>query len=227
MKVGAAVTTPVGVGYTIGAAVQSDQRATGTRKMVSGSGTSLSSRTTGEPDRSAPQYLSQNTRPKKPGARPWMRHTHDACLIRYCAAQYDFGFDTVHVLRGGVMQPDMIYRLKLDPGTRTLGELLQEREWAGHELERLRREEIRTTRQRYEASKAEAPVPGSATLTLHRLLRLPEVRQLVGLSRSSIYQLKSERRFPQSVRVGLRSVWWRMADVLAWQAQVEKRDRTV
>src|SRR5437660_10493608 len=74
MKAGAAVTTPVGVGYTIGAAVPSDQRATGTRKMVSVSGT-LSSRTTGEPGRLAPQYLSQNTRPKKPGARPWMRHT--------------------------------------------------------------------------------------------------------------------------------------------------------
>jgi len=55
MKVGTAVTTPVGVRYRIGAAVPSDQRATGTRKMVSGSGTSRSSRTTGEPGRLAPQ----------------------------------------------------------------------------------------------------------------------------------------------------------------------------
>ena len=96
MKAGAAVTTPVGVGYTIGPAVPSDQRATGTRKMVSGSGTSLSSRTTGEPGRLAPQYLSQNTRPKKPGARPWMRHTlvHNGLRVsrdrvRYATSRLD------------------------------------------------------------------------------------------------------------------------------------------
>src|SRR6266853_4978615 len=48
-------------------------------------------------------------------------------------------------------------------------------------------------------------------------LRSAEVSQLVGLSRSSIYQLKSERRFPESVEVGSRSVRLRMADVLAWR----------
>ena len=80
------MTTPAGVGYTIGPAVPSDQRATGTRKMVSGSGTSLSSRTTGE----------QNTRPKKPGARPWMRHTlvHNGLRVsrdrvRYATSRLD------------------------------------------------------------------------------------------------------------------------------------------
>ena len=33
---------------------------------------------------------------------------------------------------------DMLDRLILDPGTRTLGELLQEREWAVGEIRRLR-----------------------------------------------------------------------------------------
>ncbi|MEA3139758.1 MAG: hypothetical protein QOK23_1927 [Gammaproteobacteria bacterium] len=36
------------------------------------------------------------------------------------------------------MPLDMLDRLCLDPGTRTLGELMQEREWAVGEIRRLR-----------------------------------------------------------------------------------------
>jgi len=62
------------------------------------------------------------------------------------------------------MQHDMICRLKLDPDTRTLGELLHEREWAIHEIERLRRKSIRATRWD-ESSKAALQAPPPTALT--------------------------------------------------------------
>jgi hypothetical protein len=41
---------------------------------------------------------------------------------------------------------DMLDRLRLDPGSRTLGQLLQERQWALQEITRLRAELLRTRR---------------------------------------------------------------------------------
>ena len=44
------------------------------------------------------------------------------------------------------MSLDMLDRLILDPGTRTLGELMQEREWAVGEIRRLRSDVGRLSR---------------------------------------------------------------------------------
>lgn len=41
-----------------------------------------------------------------------------------------------------------------------------------------------------------------------RLIRLPEVRLLCGMSRSSIYTAISTAQFPRPVRIGIRSVAW-------------------
>jgi len=41
-----------------------------------------------------------------------------------------------------------------------------------------------------------------------RLIRLPEVKARVGLSRSSIYLKISEGTFPPPVKLGVRSVAW-------------------
>lgn len=40
------------------------------------------------------------------------------------------------------------------------------------------------------------------------LLRLPDVRSLVGLSRSEIYRRMRAGEFPQSVNIGARAVAW-------------------
>jgi hypothetical protein len=61
---------------------------------------------------------------------------------------------------------DMLDRLCLDPGTRTLGELMQEREWAVSEIRRLRtdvsrlsqkREALRIEREMEQTEVAHAP----------------------------------------------------------------------
>jgi prophage regulatory protein len=50
------------------------------------------------------------------------------------------------------------------------------------------------------------------------MLRLPEVCRVVGLSRSMIYLLESQERFPQRVKLGTRAVGWLESEVQAWLA---------
>ena len=52
------------------------------------------------------------------------------------------------------------------------------------------------------------------------LLRLPSVVLLTGLSRSTIYQMISEHRFPRPVRLGTRAVAWRRSDLEQWTARL-------
>ena len=49
-----------------------------------------------------------------------------------------------------------------------------------------------------------------------RILRLPEVIQLTGLSRSSIYLRIANHEFPESVSLGGRAVGWLEQDVDEW-----------
>ena len=49
-----------------------------------------------------------------------------------------------------------------------------------------------------------------------RLLRLADVKKLVGFSRSTIYRLISEGQFPDRIHYGRTAVRWRAADVVAW-----------
>ena len=48
------------------------------------------------------------------------------------------------------------------------------------------------------------------------ILRRPDVEKRCGLSRSTIYQLMTEARFPRPVRLGKRAVGWRESDIAGW-----------
>jgi prophage regulatory protein len=123
------------------------------------------------------------------------------------------------------MPQDMLDLLRLDSGTRTMGQLMQEREWSYGEITRLRKENARLTQHNTPRSIAVQPtspasIPDSdPTIDRHRLIRLPEDRRLVGLSHSSIYRLVSQGRFPVPPKISERAVRWRYADVLEWQAR--------
>lgn len=59
-----------------------------------------------------------------------------------------------------------------------------------------------------------------------RLLRLPAVQDLVGLSKTTIYAAMAEKGgqgFPAPVRIGNRAVAWREHEVLSW---IESRTKT-
>lgn len=51
---------------------------------------------------------------------------------------------------------------------------------------------------------------------LSPLLRLPTVIRITGLARTTIYRLMAEEKFPAPVRVGLRAIAWRRADLDRW-----------
>jgi prophage regulatory protein len=50
-------------------------------------------------------------------------------------------------------------------------------------------------------------------------LRLPEVKAITGLSKSSLYALIRERSFPPPVRLGARSVAWVRSEVRQWAVE--------
>lgn len=52
-----------------------------------------------------------------------------------------------------------------------------------------------------------------------RMLRLPQVCERTGLSRSSIYKLESEQRFPSRVKLSTRAVAWIEREVQAWLSE--------
>ena len=49
-----------------------------------------------------------------------------------------------------------------------------------------------------------------------RLIKLPEVVEITGLSRSTIYRLRKLGKFPEQVRVGSRAVRWWLSEILDW-----------
>jgi len=52
-----------------------------------------------------------------------------------------------------------------------------------------------------------------------RLLRLPEVKRLTGLSKSSIYARIAEDSFPRQIPLGSRTVVWLETDIQNWIAE--------
>jgi len=53
----------------------------------------------------------------------------------------------------------------------------------------------------------------------HKILRLPTVKDLTGLSRSTIYLRISKNEFPAPISLGGRAVGWVEADVNAWLSE--------
>lgn len=48
------------------------------------------------------------------------------------------------------------------------------------------------------------------------ILRLPVVKQRVGLSRSEIYRRESRGEFPRRISLGARAVGWFASDIELW-----------
>jgi len=55
------------------------------------------------------------------------------------------------------------------------------------------------------------------------LLRLPQVRAKVGLSRSTIYRLVDAGKFPRPLKLSAQTVAWRASELDEW---LESRPRT-
>jgi prophage regulatory protein len=57
-----------------------------------------------------------------------------------------------------------------------------------------------------------------ASGTSTRLIRLPEVKKITGLSRSMIYLLESRNDFPKRVPLTARTVGWPEIEIYEWNA---------
>jgi len=55
---------------------------------------------------------------------------------------------------------------------------------------------------------------------IKKIYRLPEVMDMTGLSRSSIYLRVSTDEFPKPVKIGRRAVGWPEDTIIAWQAKM-------
>lgn len=64
----------------------------------------------------------------------------------------------------------------------------------------------------------EFPTPG-------RLLFWPEVRERVGISRTTAWRLQNAGVFPLPVEISAGRVGWREEDIAAWTASLAKRER--
>ena len=53
-------------------------------------------------------------------------------------------------------------------------------------------------------------------MDIPRFIRLREVTTLTGLSRSTVYRLANEGRFPKAVKLGVRASGWRENEVREW-----------
>ncbi len=51
-----------------------------------------------------------------------------------------------------------------------------------------------------------------------RIVRLPEVLTITGVSESTIARWEDNREFPGRVRIGVRCVGWRMSEIMRWIA---------
>ena len=59
---------------------------------------------------------------------------------------------------------------------------------------------------------------------IQSVCRLPAVKAQTGLSRSTIYALMAEGRFPKPIKLGERAVGWAEAEVSAWiEARMAQR----
>lgn len=48
------------------------------------------------------------------------------------------------------------------------------------------------------------------------VLRLPDVKRMTGLSRSSIYAMIEDNSFPRQIALGRRAVGWLESDIQDW-----------
>lgn len=58
------------------------------------------------------------------------------------------------------------------------------------------------------------------SIILQKFLKLPDVTNVTGLSRSSLLSLVKSGKFPAPFKINARSVAWNSADVAKWQASI-------
>lgn len=88
----------------------------------------------------------------------------------------------------------------------------------------LQRETSHTLGRLWECRWEEAPPPAGSAASGPRILRLVEVRKLVGLAPSTIWAMVKDGRFPAPRRLGGRAVGWLSLEVDRWMNDTPGHD---
>lgn len=124
------------------------------------------------------------------------------------------------------MPDGILERLQIDAGRRTIGELMQERATAVHEIRALRSELNKLTGARNASNAVSGEAAKSADHHPARprqlLMKLTELCDQLAVSRGTIYRWLNEGKFPRPVRIGGRAVRWRAEDVEAWCSSLDQ-----
>lgn len=73
-------------------------------------------------------------------------------------------------------------------------------------------------------TRTSAPSASSPSLGPARILRVQQVQDRTGLSRTTIWRLEQRNQFPKHCRISARAIGWREADVTRW---IEERPDAV
>ena len=57
---------------------------------------------------------------------------------------------------------------------------------------------------------------------MDRVLRFPEVKQITGLSRTTIWEQEKVGKFPKHLQLTARSVGWRESDIHGWMEALSR-----
>nr|WP_320050747.1 AlpA family phage regulatory protein [uncultured Desulfuromonas sp.] len=60
--------------------------------------------------------------------------------------------------------------------------------------------------------------------TPERLLRLPQVMEIVPLGKSTIWKMVAEQRFPAPLKISRRCTVWKRSSVMAWLEELDKKE---
>ncbi len=58
-------------------------------------------------------------------------------------------------------------------------------------------------------------------MDIDRIIRMKELTSIVGLSRSTIYRLIQEDKFPKQIHLSVRTAGWRLSVINEWINQKE------
>lgn len=114
---------------------------------------------------------------------------------------------------------DVLARLARDAGRCTIGELIQDRAEAAHEIRRLLAE-IDKARTQWRGLSIATDRPHTqipAAPQVGTLLRLRDVCDRLSLSKATVHRWVRDGKFPQPIWIGDNSVRWSHDDIEGWR----------
>ena len=119
------------------------------------------------------------------------------------------------------MKENILFLLMTDPGQLTLGQLLQQREAARIEIQKLT-QELEALKAKMGARAPEKPASqGKSKQSAYAgnvLISIGDLCKQIGVSRTTIYRWLNEGTFPSPVRISPGAVRWRSEDVEQWRS---------